>query len=91
LLADPQAGDVYRQEFYEGEAEDLAQVTAVGGGSIIVPFGTFDDILITEEWTRLEPDVRERKTYVRDIGVVETRQIKGGEDVTQLEDVQTGY
>jgi hypothetical protein len=89
MLADPQVGDVYRQEFYKGEAEDLAQVTGVGG-SITVPYGTFSDILVTEEWTPLEPDVRERKTYVRGIGVVETRQIKGGSDVVQLTDVKPG-
>ncbi len=89
MLADPQVGDVYRQEFYEGEAEDLAQVTGIGG-SITVPFGTFTDILVTEEWTPLEPDVRERKTYVPGIGVVETRQIKGGEDVTQLVEFKPG-
>jgi hypothetical protein len=89
MLADPQVGDVYRQEFYEGEAEDLAEVTGVGG-SITIPFGTFTDVLVTEEWTPLEPAVRERKTYVPGIGVVETRQIKGGDDVTQLSDFKVG-
>ena len=89
MLADPQVGDVYRQEFYEGEAEDLAEVTGVGG-SITVPLGTFTDILVTEEWTPLEPDVRERKTYVPGIGVVETRGIKGGDDVTQIVDMKPG-
>jgi hypothetical protein len=89
MLADPQVGDVYRQEFYEGEAEDLAEVTGVGG-SITIPFGTFTDVLVTEEWTPLEPAVRERKTYVPGIGVVETRQIKGGDDVTQVSDFKVG-
>ena len=89
MLADPQVGDVYRQEFYEGEAEDLAEVTGVGG-SITIPFGTFTNVLVTEEWTPLEPDVRERKTYVPGIGVVETRQIKGGDDVTQLSGFKVG-
>ena len=28
MLADPRPGDAYRQEFYEGEAEDLAEVLA---------------------------------------------------------------
>jgi hypothetical protein len=89
MLADPQVGDVYRQEFYKGEAEDIGEVTGVGG-SITVPLGTFTDILITEEWTPLEPGGRERKTYVPGIGVVETRQIKGGTGVTQLVDFKPG-
>jgi hypothetical protein len=88
MLADPKVGDVYRQEYLAGEAEDMAEITATDGGSITVPFGTFDNILVTEEWTPLEPGVRERKTYVRGIGVVETREIKGGSGVTALADVK---
>jgi hypothetical protein len=85
MLAEPQAGDSYRQEFLEGEAEDLAAVTAIEG-SITVPAGSWSgaDVLVTEEWTPLEPDVRERKTYARDFGVVETTQIKGGDELTTL-------
>ena len=89
MLADPQVGDIYRQEFYKGEAEDIGEVTAVGG-SITVPLGTFTDILVTEEWTPLEPAVRERKTYVPGIGVVETRVIKGGSGVTKIVDFKPG-
>jgi hypothetical protein len=89
MLADPLVGDVYRQEYYAGEAEDLAEVTAIGG-SIKVPFGAFDGVIVTEEWTPLEPDIRERKTYVRGIGVVETRQIKGGHELVQLTGVKPG-
>jgi hypothetical protein len=85
MLAHPQAGDRYRQEFYAGEAEDLAEVTAVSG-SVSVPAGSWSgsDVLVTEEWTPLEPDVRERKTYARGVGVVEIRTIKGGREVTTL-------
>ncbi len=88
MLADPQVGDIYRQEFYKGEAEDIGEVTGVGG-SITVPLGTFTDILVTEEWTPLEPSVRERKTYVPGIGVVETRLVTGG-GVTQIVDFMPG-
>jgi hypothetical protein len=88
MLADPKVGDLYRQEYLAGEAEDMAEITATDGGSIKVPFGTFDKILVTEEWTPLEPGVRERKTYVRGIGVVETREIKGGVGVTVLAEVK---
>jgi hypothetical protein len=85
MLATPQAGDTYRQEFYEGEAEDLAEVTSLDG-SVSVPAGSWSgtDVLVTEEWTPLEPDVRERKTYARGVGVVEVRVIEGGDEVTTL-------
>jgi len=85
LLAMPQAGDSYRQEFLAGEAEDLAAVTAVSGAiTVMGKAWSGTDVLVTEEWTPLEPDVRERKTYVRGFGVVESRTIKGGTDVTTL-------
>lgn len=85
MLADPQAGDVYRQEFYEGEAEDVGVVTAVTG-SVSVPAGDWSgsDVLVTEEWTPLEPDVRERKIYARGFGVVRIKAIQGGSDLTVL-------
>lgn len=85
LLAAPEVGDEYRQEFLTGEAEDLARITALSG-SITVPAGTWSgpDVLVTEEWTPLEPDVREQKTYARGFGVVESRTIKGGTEVTTL-------
>jgi hypothetical protein len=85
MLAQPQVDDQYRQEFLAGEAEDLAAITAVQG-SITVPVGAWSgtNVLVTEEWTPLEPDRRERKTYARGVGLVETRTIKGGNEVTTL-------
>jgi hypothetical protein len=85
MLANPQVGDTYRQEYLKGEAEDLAVVTAVGG-SIKVPLGSWSgsDVLVTEEWTPLEPGVRERKTYVLGYGVVETRAIEGEPELVTL-------
>ena len=85
MLADPRAGDIYRQEFYEGEAEDIGEVAAVTG-SVSVPAGEWSgaDVLVTEEWTPLEPDVRERKIYARGFGVVRIKTIKGGDELTVL-------
>ncbi len=85
MLAEPHPGDEYRQEFYEGEAEDVAAIVAVEG-SIAVDAGSWTgtDVLVTEEWTPLEPDVRERKTYARGFGVVDIRTIEGGDELTTL-------
>lgn len=85
MLAVPAAGDQYRQEFHQGDAEDLAAVTSLTGS--IKALGTTysgTDVLVTEEWTPLEPGVRERKTYVRGIGNVETRTIQGGKELVTL-------
>lgn len=85
MLALPRAGDEYRQEFYAGEAEDMAAIVATSG-EVSVPAGSWSgvDVLVTDEWTPLEPDVRERKTYVRGYGVVKVEVIKGGDEVTTL-------
>ena len=76
MLADPRGGDVYRQEFYAGEAEDLAVVRHVENG-VKVPAGTYDDVLVTEEWTPLEPNVIELKYYARGVGVIAERRSSG--------------
>ena len=77
LPADPQAGMAYRQEYYAGQAEDAAEVVAVDG-HVEVPFGTFDDVLETRDFTPLDPDVEEHKFYARGVGPVEVRQTSGG-------------
>jgi hypothetical protein len=69
MPAEPKVGDVYRQEYWKGEAEDMAEIVALTG-TVTVPFGTFDNVLTTKEWTPLEPDVIEQKQYAPGIGVV---------------------
>jgi hypothetical protein len=89
MLAQPRAGDSYRQEYLAGEAEDLAKVTALSG-KVTVPAGSYSDVLVTEEWTPLELGVRERKTYARGVGLVDSRTIRGGSQVVQLQAVTGG-
>ena len=67
MQADPTvSGTGYRQEYLAGAAEDMGQVIA-DSGSVTVPFGTFDDIIRTRDWTPLEPDIVEEK-IVRPLG-----------------------
>jgi hypothetical protein len=86
MLADPQVGDTYRQEYYEGQAEDLAKIFAVGE-SVEVPYGSFDDVLVTEDWSALDPEIVEHKSYARGVGVVHEEQVQGGSEVLQLVEV----
>jgi hypothetical protein len=83
MLADPLPGDVYRQEFKAGEAEDIAMVRRLDA-KLKVPAGSYGDVLVTEEWTPLEPDIIELKYYAKGIGVIEERQILGGDELVQL-------
>ncbi|OHB64833.1 MAG: hypothetical protein A2Y77_16565 [Planctomycetes bacterium RBG_13_62_9] len=69
MLANPQVGDHYYQEFFPGEAEDEAVVVALNQ-SISTGLGDFTNVLQTYETTALEPDAREFKYYAPGIGLV---------------------
>ena len=67
MQADPKVGDVYRQEYYPEEAMDMAKVLSLNA-SVTVPYGSFDHVLKTKEWTPLQPVFFEHKYYVRGVG-----------------------
>ncbi len=69
MEADPAPHDFYRQECAIGEAEDDAEVVALGQ-SVDVPFVSSGEALETEESSALEPGVLEHKFYVSDVGFV---------------------
>jgi hypothetical protein len=69
MLANPQPGMKYRQEYYFDEAEDQAEVLELGL-TLTVPFGTFSNCLKTKEWTEIEPDVLDNKFYAPGIGLI---------------------
>src|SRR5215211_3585219 len=48
MQADPKVGETYRQEYYEGKAEDMAKVLSLDE-SAAVPYGTFDHLLMTRD------------------------------------------
>ncbi len=69
MPANPKPGMSYRQEFYEGEAEDRAAVITVGEEHVEVPFGYFDqDVLMTRDLVPTEPKVQELKFYAPGVG-----------------------
>ncbi|MFI5292387.1 MAG: hypothetical protein ACHQ02_05940, partial [Candidatus Limnocylindrales bacterium] len=69
MLAQPHVGDVYRNEYYVGEAEDLSKVIALDG-TLTVPLGAFEATVTTEDWTPLEPSQLERKVYAPGVGLI---------------------
>ena len=77
IPADPRPGMEYRQEFYAGEAEDAARVLSVREQAE-VPFGHFTDVLLTRDYTPLEPRALEFKLYARGVGPVLALDISGG-------------
>jgi len=69
MEASPQIGDVYRQEFFLGEAEDAAGVLSLSE-AVTVPYGAFTRCLKTEDFTPLEPGNLEHKFYAPGVGLV---------------------
>jgi uncharacterized membrane protein YkoI len=85
MKAKPKVGDSYRQEYYEGEAEDQADILAFGE-SVRVPYGSFTDCLKTRDCTPLEPDADEYKYYSPEVGgVVLEVGVQTGERVELIE------
>jgi hypothetical protein len=83
IPAHPRAGMAYRQEHRAGTAEDRARVLALDE-RVEVPAGSFDHVLMTRDWTPLEPDVVEHKFYARGMGPVLTMDVSGGRGREEL-------
>ena len=77
MPAQPTVGDAYRQEYYQGHAEDMAEVVSLGE-TADVPVGSFADVVKTKDSTPLDPDLLENKYYARGVGVVLTVDLKAG-------------
>lgn len=86
IQGEPHVGDVYRQEYFKGEAEDMAEVLALDE-SVSVEYGSFENCLKTREWTPLEPGVEENKYYAPGIGFIQEVMIQGGSERLELVDI----
>ncbi len=83
MLANPDVGDYYRQEYLRGEAEDVARVVKLNA-TIENPLGTYPNVVITEDFTKLEPAIVEHKKYAPGVGLVEEQIVKGGSGIVEL-------
>ena len=49
-----------------------------------VPYGSTQKAMLVEEFTRLEPGMLDQKLYVRGVGLVLERTVKGGNETLEL-------
>lgn len=91
MWADPLAhkGKAYRQEYYEGEAEDMARVLH-GGLTVETEAGTYTDCIETMDFNPLEPGEIEHKFYCPGVGMVLEVQPKNGRVRNELVSVEPG-
>ena len=76
-------GDSYQQEFYEGEAEDMGKIKALGVQVELEDGTIYTNCLQTLEWNSLEPDDQEFKYYAPDVGLIKEELVDGDETVDQ--------
>jgi hypothetical protein len=83
MLAHPRSGVSYRQEYYpQGEALDQARVLGYRA-SVKVPYGSFKHVLVTSDFSPLEPQT-EHKFYAAGIGEISEKVVKGHHEAFQL-------
>ena len=78
-------GTGYRQEYLRGSAEDMAIVVASGGDQQVGP-DNYSNVLTTQEWSPLEPDITEQKSYAPGVGVITEDIVRGGSEHVELVD-----
>jgi hypothetical protein len=78
MPAHPRPGTSFRQEYCKGQAEDHFQVVGLAA----------PQILLTKEWTPLEPAVLHDKLYVRGVGMVLEQSFEGPTERGELVEVR---
>jgi hypothetical protein len=79
----PRVGQTARQEYYKGHAEDHFKVLDTSA-RVKTPYVSSRHAVETKEWTPLEPGIVEHKYYVRGVGDVKEKTVKGGRERLQL-------
>jgi hypothetical protein len=86
MQAHPQLGRRFRQEWYQGQAEDVFKVID-HSAPVTVPYGSFRHALRTAETTALEPGIVDNKYYVKGIGEVAELAVRGPREEFKLVEI----
>ncbi len=84
MLANPQPGVAYREEFYFKHAEDEAQVLETGF-RLNTAFGNFKDCIKTKNWSRLDPGIIEHKIYAPGYGLIKETDLSDGSEILLID------
>ena len=84
MEAHPQVGDRYYQEFLRDVAEDQAKVLSVNESLCLDTGACYENALLTQETSRLDPGVLEYKYYAPGVGFVRSVIVKGGDESSEL-------
>jgi hypothetical protein len=77
MQAHPRLGKPYRQEYAPGQAEDMARVISVTE-ALTVPNGSYVEVVVTRDWSPLDPGVADHKHYAPGVGMIREEAVEGG-------------
>jgi hypothetical protein len=83
MEAQPQVGDTYLQENAPNVAQDTATVLSLHA-KFTAPYGTFNNLLKTQETSPLEPGFVENKYYLPGVGFLGSVAVQGGNETLSL-------
>ncbi|MGH3367847.1 MAG: hypothetical protein ACRDOY_11655 [Nocardioidaceae bacterium] len=83
MPSDPADGMKYRQEYYQGKAEDNGEVLSTDEMAA-VPAGYYGNALLTQDTNTIEPHILEYKLYAPNVGPVLVLGVSGGATREQL-------
>jgi hypothetical protein len=86
MLGHPKVGQVYREEYQKGVAEDMAKVLKLHA-TAHVPYGSFHNVLVTREWSRLDNSAEDKK-YAPGVGDIKEISVKGTHEILKLVNVK---
>lgn len=88
MKGNPHVGDAYREAYYQGHAEDKAEIVSTTE-LVTVSYGSFRDVLVTKNTTRLEPGLLEHKYYAKGVGRILEVAVAGGSRQIELTQIRS--
>lgn len=86
MLADPMVGEIYQQQFAPDVAENEAKVISLNE-DLAISLGRFSEVLKIRETSRLDPEVITEKYYGKELGLIRSQRVQGGDDNLELADI----
>lgn len=83
MLARPRVGDGYRPAYAEGVVEDTVRVTALDAEADVAA-GSYDDLVMLERQSALEPGAVAELAYARGVGLVQSSEVSGSYRTVRL-------
>ena len=85
MLGTPRVGDQYRQEYYKGHAEDIAEVLTLTGTETVPHGGAYKDLLVTKDVNPLDSAAAiENKYFAKGIGFIAVKHVTGPAERLEL-------